>query len=88
MWLLNKYHCERCGRSWTDEWSCACDDDCPRCGERHVSPFDSDDLSAMVVKTEAGFAVLRSPDTAEDDPGYAAVAVFATRSEAEAFLTA
>jgi hypothetical protein len=30
-WLLNRYECP-CGCSWTDEWACACDDDCPDCG--------------------------------------------------------
>jgi hypothetical protein len=23
---------EHCGTTWTDEWSCACDDECPVCG--------------------------------------------------------
>lgn len=22
-----------CGQSWQDEWSCACDSDCPECGK-------------------------------------------------------
>ncbi len=40
----NYYHCERCGHEWTDEWSATCDDDCPNCGARHMSPYKSDDL--------------------------------------------
>jgi DNA-directed RNA polymerase subunit RPC12/RpoP len=40
----NFYRCERCGREWIDEWSCACDDDCPHCGARHMSPYKSDDV--------------------------------------------
>jgi hypothetical protein len=27
----NIYRCT-CGEEWGDVWSCACDDDCPRCG--------------------------------------------------------
>ena len=29
---INHYHCEECDVSWTDQWSCACDDECPECG--------------------------------------------------------
>jgi hypothetical protein len=41
--FLNYYKCERCAWAWTDEWSCMCDDDCPRCGET-MTPFMSDDI--------------------------------------------
>jgi len=27
-WFRNHYICERCDSTWTDEWSCTCDDDC------------------------------------------------------------
>lgn len=30
-WLLVEYECT-CGEEWSDEWSCACDDECPSCG--------------------------------------------------------
>lgn len=30
-WLIVSYECE-CGEEWSDEWSCACDDECPSCG--------------------------------------------------------
>lgn len=30
--LLIDYRCTECGTEWQDEWSCACDDDCPTCG--------------------------------------------------------
>ena len=43
-WFRNYYRCERCGHEWEDEWSCMCDDDCPECGARHMSPYKSDDL--------------------------------------------
>jgi predicted nucleic acid-binding Zn-ribbon protein len=42
-WFRNFYQCERCGHEWADEWSATCDDDCPRCGARHMSPYKSED---------------------------------------------
>lgn len=35
----NQYECE-CGETWTDEWSCQCDDECPSCG-KDISPISS-----------------------------------------------
>jgi hypothetical protein len=35
----NEYRCS-CGESWTDTWSCACDDECLKCGTV-VSPHKS-----------------------------------------------
>ncbi len=29
----------RCRRRWIDEWSCMCDDICPHCGARHMTPY-------------------------------------------------
>lgn len=40
----NHYRCPVCRHEWADEWSCQCDDDCPACGLRHISPVSSDDL--------------------------------------------
>ncbi len=85
-WLLNFYRCDRCDRMWTDEWSCACDDECPRCGARDMSPFDSEDLTEFVLQEGDQFVVLRSPETAEHEPDYEELGRFPTRVEAEAFL--
>lgn len=30
-WLLISYEC-LCGAEWSDEWSSACDGECPECG--------------------------------------------------------
>ena len=30
-WLRNFYQCEGCGTAWTEEWSCECNDRCPKC---------------------------------------------------------
>jgi predicted nucleic acid-binding Zn-ribbon protein len=42
--FLNHYRCEECGEEWTDEWSCQCDDSCPECGARDMSPYQSDEI--------------------------------------------
>lgn len=85
MWFRNHYRCSDCRHEWTDEWSATCDDDCPKCGARHMSPHRSDDLTIIVVPTADGFAVRCSPDTAEHNPGYRELKSFGTRSEAQAF---
>ena len=42
--FLNHYECPQCEHDWEDRWSAMCDDDCPNCGKRHISPYQSDDL--------------------------------------------
>lgn len=42
--FLNHYVCPGCREEWADEWSAACDDDCPSCGKRHISPVESEEL--------------------------------------------
>lgn len=82
-WYRNHYHCGDCGTDWADEWSCCCDDECPECGSRNWSPVESEDLTEVVWATEARFAVMSSPDHAEDRPRYQLAATFATRLAAE-----
>lgn len=76
-WFLNHYECYRCG-SWSDEWSCTCDDDCPHCGARHASPTGSDDLTEIIVDEGDTFLLLRSSDSAEQTPRYQKIARFPT----------
>ncbi len=85
-WFINHYLCERCQNKWEDEWSAMCEDDCPRCGARHMEPYDSTDLTLVIEKDEGGFIVLKSLDVAEDAPAYKILIDFATREEAERFL--
>lgn len=87
-WFRNHYQCARCGRKWEDEWSATCDDDCPHCGARHMSPYDSDDLTEVIEQRGNSFVVLRSLQTAEHDPAYEDIAEFRTREEAQAYLEA
>ncbi len=42
--FVNHYHCPRCGEAWQDEWSCACNDECPGCGLKDIEPFQSDNV--------------------------------------------
>lgn len=85
-WFCNHYICPRCDYTWTDEWSCMCDDQCPTCGLSNLSPTDSDDLTVIVEAGDDGyFVVLRSPDAAGHDPEYVQVAVLGGRDEARAF---
>jgi len=44
MQFRNFYRCARCGHLWTDVWSATCDDDCPHCGARHMSPYKSEEV--------------------------------------------
>ena len=39
-WFQNFYECDRCGGVWADEWSCMCDDECPHCGARDMTPYE------------------------------------------------
>ena len=85
-WFRNHYTCDRCHRDWEDEWSCMCDDDCPHCGARHMSPGGSDDLTEVIEREGREYVVLRSPETAEHDPDYRELARFPTLKQAEALL--
>jgi len=85
-WYRNYYKCARCGRRWTDEWSRMCDDDCRRCGARHMSPYNSDDLTKVIVPDGDEFVVLRSPKSAGHYADYRVWRRFATRAKAQEYL--
>jgi hypothetical protein len=40
----NYYQCSDCDYVWDDVWSARCEDDCPNCGHRHISPYHSEDF--------------------------------------------
>jgi predicted nucleic acid-binding Zn-ribbon protein len=85
-WFRNSYACPRCGHVWQDEWSATCDDDCPGCGARHISPSESEDLTEVIEDRGGQFVALRSADSAEDDPQYQCVGIFDTKDKARAAL--
>jgi len=84
-WFLKYYrHCE-CGAAWTDEWSCACNDRCPKC-DAEIEPYDWDDLSVIVDQApdEMGWVVRVSPPEAERARDYITT-YFDRKQDADAF---
>jgi hypothetical protein len=63
-----------------------CDDDCPHCSARHMSPFNSEDLTELIEPDGDTFVAIRSPASAEYEPDYREVGRFPTRARAEEFL--
>lgn len=43
--MTNHYRCPRCAHEWSDVWTAACDDDCPECGARHITPYDTEEVA-------------------------------------------
>jgi len=58
----NFYRCAKCDHEWIDDYSCQVDDDCPKCGARHMSPVRSLDID------EDGDQVPPLPVEADRDP--------------------
>src|SRR5690606_25198796 len=85
-WFRNHYHCTDCGTHWADEWSCGCDDDCPRCGSRHCSPVESEDLTYVIEEEDVHIVIYRSPKSAEHKPNYQVAAIALSYPAAEAYL--
>lgn len=86
-WLIKYYRHKGCFTAWTDEWSCACDDECPKCGAE-IEPYDWDDLSVRVDErpNAKGWVVSVSPQTAEHSPEYGET-FFDQKEQAYAFAT-
>ena len=47
-WYENTYECLECDATWTDEWSCTCNDRCPECNVE-TEPSSSLDLSEPLM---------------------------------------
>jgi hypothetical protein len=50
-WFENSYDCSVCGETWTDEWSCMCNDRCPECNIE-TEPTSSIDLSRSLIRED------------------------------------
>jgi hypothetical protein len=87
-WFQNFYECDRCGGEWTDEWSCICDDECPHCGARDMTPCEAMELTTVIEREGDEYVVLWSPETAEHDPDYRELGRFPTEEKAIGFLSA
>ncbi len=35
--LVVQYQCPNCEHLWQEEWSCACDSECPKCDTRNIT---------------------------------------------------
>ncbi len=87
-WFRKFYECSECGATWTDEWSCACNDRCPSC-DTETEPADDEDLTYIVQPDATDrFAVMFSPETAESSADYEVVGTFDNESDALALMQA
>lgn len=43
--LLIEYHCTKCSHDWQEQWSCACDSECPNCGQSDIEASDWKELA-------------------------------------------
>jgi hypothetical protein len=43
MRFRNHYCCPTCKTEWESVWDSTCDDSCPTCGARNISPYESED---------------------------------------------
>ena len=42
-WLNIEYLCPNCCHEWQEQWSCACDSECPACGMKNITALSWDD---------------------------------------------
>ncbi len=85
-WYLKHYECDQCGCTWTDEWSCACNDRCPSCNAE-IEPYEDENLTYVVEPLPDGmFVVLFSPPSAESSPDYRPIGTFFTETGARVFI--
>jgi len=38
-----EYRCPECDHEWQEQWSCACDSQCPNCGVKNISALSWDE---------------------------------------------
>lgn len=80
-WVKDWLFCPNCGHKNITQFAAMCDDDCPMCGERHMSPIKSSDLTEILKPYDGAFAIFRSDDSAEHLPNYRVVEIFGTYNE-------
>lgn len=73
--FLNYYQCPACKHKWTDLWDATCDDDCPSCGHRHVSPYHSADVPEVPEEAEMANAQERNKPRTDTQGRYSALQV-------------
>ena len=67
-WFINYYKCPDCAEQWCDEWSAMCDDECPKCGARHITPYNSDQTTPepLTILSDLAETFRRINGTAEN----------------------
>ena len=60
----NHYECSRCGTTWSDCWSCACNDRCPGC-DVETEPYDSDLTGIESIRFAGPDFLLSSQDISD-----------------------
>lgn len=69
-WYIKFYRHSQCRTIWTDEWSCACNDHCPKC-DAEIEPYNWKDLTVVIEEACAGGWIVKvSPTSASDSPDY------------------
>lgn len=43
-WFRIVYECPECGYEWSEEWSCACDSECPNCHTGDITAKDWEEI--------------------------------------------
>ena len=77
-WFRNFNQCHRCDEQREDEWSRMVDGECLHCRAAEITRGDAQDLTWSISRHAKRYAVLRSPDAAEHNPGYEEIARFPT----------
>lgn len=45
--IFNQYTCPVCAMEWSSFWSCACNDQCPECGNKDIEPYLSENADEI-----------------------------------------
>jgi hypothetical protein len=48
--FINYYRCPFDGTEWADVWSCCCNDMCPKCETKDITPYKSKEVIHTKVK--------------------------------------
>lgn len=50
-WYRKFYVCPRCATEWSDEWSCLCNDRCPKC-DLEIIPLSWEDKCRPLLRED------------------------------------
>lgn len=61
--MLNYYKCP-CGEEWQDNWTCACNDRCPKCN-KEIEPYASEGEPTFSPNMQAALQAVRDMPPAQ-----------------------